>query len=180
MLFDPCRNSKLCSCTRLQQFFSSSAVGTIVPPKQVIREGAVIFGHSGLHGVPSSHSQMSVLPSLYSQPNATLTPVAIGGSEDSEPCDLTHSSTSGSDATTWSTAATLHSHTPASTQNSPLEIPNMNVCPASNSAVLDGGKEGGHNRFAASIEKSMEMIRGLDSEIYELSCERNRRLQAIH
>jgi hypothetical protein len=181
ILFDPCRNSKLCSCIRLQQLFSSSAVGTIVPPKQVVHEGAVIFGRSGLHGAPSSHSQMSALPSLYSQPNATLTPVAIDGSEDSEPCDLTHSSTSGSDATTWSTAATLHPHTPASTQSSSLEIPNMNVCPASNSAeVLDGGKEGGHNRFAASIEKSMEMIRGLDSEIYELSCERNRRLQAIH
>jgi hypothetical protein len=36
------------------------------------------------------------------------------------------------------------------------------------------------HKFGASIEKSMEMIRGLDGEIYELSCERNRRLQAIH
>lgn len=36
----------------------------------------------------------------------------------------------------------------------------------------------GH-KFRASIDKSMEMIRGLDGEIYELGCERNRRLQGI-
>jgi hypothetical protein len=36
----------------------------------------------------------------------------------------------------------------------------------------------GH-KFRASIDKSMEIIRGLDGEIYELSCERNRRLQGI-
>ena len=35
------------------------------------------------------------------------------------------------------------------------------------------------NKFRASIDKSMELIRGLDGEIYELSCERNRRLQGI-
>lgn len=35
------------------------------------------------------------------------------------------------------------------------------------------------HKFAASIEKSVDMIRGLDGEIYELSCERNRRLQQI-
>lgn len=35
------------------------------------------------------------------------------------------------------------------------------------------------NKFRASIDKSMEIIRGLDSEIYELGCERNRRLQGI-
>ena len=35
------------------------------------------------------------------------------------------------------------------------------------------------NKFRASIDKSMETIRGLDSEIYELGCERNRRLQGI-
>ncbi|KAH8635370.1 hypothetical protein IG631_10771 [Alternaria alternata] len=36
------------------------------------------------------------------------------------------------------------------------------------------------HKFGASIEKSMEMIRSLDGEINELSCERNSRLQAIH
>jgi len=35
------------------------------------------------------------------------------------------------------------------------------------------------NKFRASIDKSMEIIRGLDTEIYELGCERNRRLQGI-
>ena len=35
------------------------------------------------------------------------------------------------------------------------------------------------NKFRASIDKSMEIIRGLDLEIYELGCERNRRLQEI-
>lgn len=35
------------------------------------------------------------------------------------------------------------------------------------------------SKFRASIDKSMEMIRGLDNEIYELGCERNRRLQGI-
>lgn len=35
------------------------------------------------------------------------------------------------------------------------------------------------NKFRASIDKSMEIIRGLDAEIYELGCERNRRLQGI-
>jgi len=34
-------------------------------------------------------------------------------------------------------------------------------------------------KFRASIDKAMDIIRCLDSEIYELSCERNRRLQAI-
>jgi hypothetical protein len=34
-------------------------------------------------------------------------------------------------------------------------------------------------KFRASIDKSLELIRGLDSEIYELGCERNRRLQGI-
>jgi len=34
-------------------------------------------------------------------------------------------------------------------------------------------------KFRASIDKSMDAIRHLDSEIYELSCERNRRLQGI-
>lgn len=34
-------------------------------------------------------------------------------------------------------------------------------------------------KFRASIDKSMETIRCLDEEIYELSCERNRRLQGI-
>lgn len=34
-------------------------------------------------------------------------------------------------------------------------------------------------KFRASIDKAMEIIRCLDSEIYELSCERQRRLQAI-
>lgn len=38
-------------------------------------------------------------------------------------------------------------------------------------------KEG--NKFQASIAKSMGRIRGLDSEIYDLQCERNRRLQGI-
>ncbi|KAF2653849.1 hypothetical protein K491DRAFT_633138 [Lophiostoma macrostomum CBS 122681] len=36
----------------------------------------------------------------------------------------------------------------------------------------------GHT-FKASIDKSMDLIRSLDGEIYELSCERNRRLQGI-
>lgn len=35
------------------------------------------------------------------------------------------------------------------------------------------------SKFSASIDKSMDLIRALDSEIYELSCERNRRLQQI-
>jgi len=35
------------------------------------------------------------------------------------------------------------------------------------------------NKFRASIDKSMEIIRGLDAEIYELGCERSRRLQGI-
>ena len=35
------------------------------------------------------------------------------------------------------------------------------------------------NKFRTSIDKSMEIIRGLDLEIYELGCERNRRLQGI-
>lgn len=35
------------------------------------------------------------------------------------------------------------------------------------------------NKFRASIDKSMEIIRGLDAEIYELGCERNGRLQGI-
>ncbi len=35
------------------------------------------------------------------------------------------------------------------------------------------------HKFAASIEKSVDMIRGLDGEIYELRCEKNRRLQQI-
>jgi hypothetical protein len=34
-------------------------------------------------------------------------------------------------------------------------------------------------KFAASIERSVEIVRGLDGEIYELSCERHRRLQQI-
>jgi hypothetical protein len=34
-------------------------------------------------------------------------------------------------------------------------------------------------KFRASIDKAMEIIRSLDSEIYELGCERSRRLQAI-
>lgn len=36
------------------------------------------------------------------------------------------------------------------------------------------------HRFSASIEKSMDLIRGLDGEIYELGCERTRRLQQFH
>ncbi|KAF2129777.1 hypothetical protein P153DRAFT_273341, partial [Dothidotthia symphoricarpi CBS 119687] len=43
---------------------------------------------------------------------------------------------------------------------------------------IDRWQMEGH-KFRASINKSMEMIRGLDSEIYELSCERNRRLHPI-
>jgi hypothetical protein len=35
------------------------------------------------------------------------------------------------------------------------------------------------NKFRASIDKSMEIIRGLDSEVCELGDERNRRLQGI-
>lgn len=34
-------------------------------------------------------------------------------------------------------------------------------------------------KFRASIDKSIEAIRGLDCEIYDLNCERNRRLQGI-
>lgn len=34
-------------------------------------------------------------------------------------------------------------------------------------------------KFRASIDRSLDVIRGLDSEIYELSCERNRRLQGL-
>jgi hypothetical protein len=34
-------------------------------------------------------------------------------------------------------------------------------------------------KFSASIEKSIEILRSLDGEIYELGCERNRRLQGI-
>lgn len=34
-------------------------------------------------------------------------------------------------------------------------------------------------KFRASIDKAMEIIRCLDGEIYELGCERARRLQAI-
>jgi len=36
-----------------------------------------------------------------------------------------------------------------------------------------------HSKFGASIDKSMDIIRCLDSEVYELSNERQRRLQAI-
>lgn len=35
------------------------------------------------------------------------------------------------------------------------------------------------SKFRASIDKSYEMIRSLDYEIYELGCERNKRLQGI-
>ena len=35
------------------------------------------------------------------------------------------------------------------------------------------------NKFRASMERSYEIIQGLDAEIYELSCERQRRLQGI-
>jgi hypothetical protein len=35
------------------------------------------------------------------------------------------------------------------------------------------------NKFQASIAKSVDLIRGLDSELYDLQCERNRRLQGI-
>lgn len=35
------------------------------------------------------------------------------------------------------------------------------------------------SKFRASIEKSTEIIRSLDGEIYELGMERNRRLQGI-
>lgn len=35
------------------------------------------------------------------------------------------------------------------------------------------------NKFQASIKKSMEGVKNLDAEIYELGCERNRRLQGI-
>lgn len=35
------------------------------------------------------------------------------------------------------------------------------------------------SKFRVSIDKAMENIRALDGEIYELSCERNRRLQGI-
>lgn len=38
-------------------------------------------------------------------------------------------------------------------------------------------REGG--KFKASIEKSTDIIRSLDTEIYDLGCERNRRLQGI-
>ena len=34
-------------------------------------------------------------------------------------------------------------------------------------------------KYRVSTDKSMEVIRGLDAEIYELNCERNRRLQGI-
>lgn len=35
------------------------------------------------------------------------------------------------------------------------------------------------DKFKATIEKSMDAIRSLDTEIYELSCERNRRIRGI-
>ena len=35
------------------------------------------------------------------------------------------------------------------------------------------------SRFSASIDRSYDMIKNLDREIYELGCERQRRLQAI-
>ena len=38
-------------------------------------------------------------------------------------------------------------------------------------------REGG--KFRASIDKSMDMIKAFDVEIYELGCERGRRLQGI-
>ena len=38
-------------------------------------------------------------------------------------------------------------------------------------------REGG--KFSASIERSYDMIKTLEGEIYDLSCERQRRLQAI-
>ena len=38
-------------------------------------------------------------------------------------------------------------------------------------------REGG--KFSASIERSYDMIKTLDREIYDLNCERQRRLQAI-
>jgi hypothetical protein len=38
-------------------------------------------------------------------------------------------------------------------------------------------REGG--KFVASIDKSMDMIRTLDTEIYNLGCERSKRLQGI-
>lgn len=35
------------------------------------------------------------------------------------------------------------------------------------------------NKFRASIDRSTDMIRSLDREIYDLGCERQKRLQAI-
>lgn len=82
VVFEACRTpgAYRCRCNRLQQIVPKSAIGTIVPPGQLVDDGAVIFGHSGsvIQDVVSKTApRVQATNGLYSQQNVSLTPVII-------------------------------------------------------------------------------------------------------
>ncbi|KAJ9637752.1 hypothetical protein H2199_007243 [Coniosporium tulheliwenetii] len=75
-LFEPCTTPRAycCRCERLQRIVPKSAIGRVVPPGNLIHDGAVIFGQSNnfiRDIVTASHPQET--SSIFSQPNVNLT-----------------------------------------------------------------------------------------------------------
>ncbi|KAF2741748.1 hypothetical protein M011DRAFT_514110 [Sporormia fimetaria CBS 119925] len=125
ILFESCKYKRVCECNRLQQILPKSVVGTIRRPELILDQGAVIFGHPGyMMRDVFSRARTEEPASIYSQPNAPLTPIVIPhDSEDPSFSDGDTTGRSGSEVTVASSTNTLSSDTTPSDVYPAMDTP---------------------------------------------------------
>ncbi|CAO2653455.1 Nn.00g028660.m01.CDS01 [Neocucurbitaria sp. VM-36] len=165
ILFDACQMTGRCQCDRLQQLFPKSTVGTIVPPPHVVDDGAVIFGRSDLTLATMFPRGVAGRRRIFSQPNIPLEPILVN--DDHDGSDDTERSNSGS-ILSQSTTMTLDL-VPEICEEEMKDAPGLSTAkPMQEALQVQCQRE--KSRTCSSIDESMDSIRGLDQEIYELSC----------
>lgn len=149
MLFESGKSTLRCECDRLQQLFPGSVVGAVLPPNNIIKNDAVIFGRSSMASSFKSPIDAPQLSTLYSLPNIPFDPIMLRKNSNAPDLDTTTTT-----------------------------IPDDFLTPTS-TKISQRNRRNAENSFQCSIDRAVDIIRQLDSEIYELSCEPNRRLQQV-
>ncbi|KAH7093611.1 hypothetical protein FB567DRAFT_610181 [Paraphoma chrysanthemicola] len=178
MLFESCQNVLDCKCQRLQRLLPVFAHGTLIPPARLIGEGAVIFGRENREtSCQKRVRNAGVSTGLYSQANVPLHISTLG--EASNSCHNDRSPASLLVAPSSTKTCTSDNSLSRQTTNTAARTISSNDQPTQDNSEIRVQAVHVPQRFRASIDKALETIRALDNEIYELSCERQRRLQAI-
>ncbi|KAK7184313.1 hypothetical protein PSPO01_09690 [Paraphaeosphaeria sporulosa] len=126
MLFDPCAEPTRaqCSCNRLQQILTRSAMTRTIPPEHFKDQGAVIFGHDGsflADRLRKPRAPAAKISGIYSLENVPLPPIVTQrDSDDASSSDGEMSEDNGSTTRTDHTPCSLSSGTTVSTQDMTL------------------------------------------------------------